>query len=212
MPSHLRTVAIVGIDGSGKSTQVRLLARTLEDAGARVVSVHPFGWKLLSLATSATTGPPARAEAFGPRTGAMRQMVALAELADIGAYLWIAQLRFRMLSLVSARPAWLLSDRSAVDVLIKQRRRGLLGDAFLSWWQRILPQPQVTVWLRTDPEVARDRDREFPPSYYEDLHELYGEASEQFGWCVLDSSGRTSAAVHDELMRVLGDQRNALMM
>ena len=205
--ARLSTVAVVGVDGSGKSTQTALLREALARSGARVAVIHPYGWQFLfflaprSTHRSDSTG---RAGGLSPRQRLVSGVVSAAELLDIGAYLWITHLRARVLSAQCPQTYWLLSDRSVVDVVVKHRRRRALPARVLQVWHRLVPHPRVTIWLSTDPAVAAQRDNDFPLSYYAESHRLYRHVSEEFGWQTVDTSDRTPEEVHSEILRTLG--------
>jgi dTMP kinase len=202
MGSLLRTVAVVGVDGSGKSTQAILLRQDLSRDGAQVVMIHPLGWKFLWITVPAGPAPFACGE--GASVGrTVRRIIALAELADISLYLWSTHLWYLAVAVTRRRVVWIVSDRSAADVLIKQWRRCSLPEPLLKFWYRVVPRPQLTIWLHTDPAVAAHRDTEFPLSYYEEFHELYERASKRFRWQVVTSSHLTVQGVRHEISQIM---------
>jgi dTMP kinase len=199
----LRSVALVGIDGSGKSTQTELLEQRLRTEGSSVVRIHPYGWKLLPLNARGPSLDGSSAD--GPSSSRLgRQLIALAELVDLGVYLWLATARVWLSRVLRRRRTVLLSDRSAAATLVKHRRRGTFGPGIVDRWYRLVPTPRRTVWLRVDPAEAASRDGDFGIDYYEEHHARYHAASEEFGWTVVDASGRSVDEVHAELTRVLG--------
>lgn len=189
----LYTVALVGIDGSGKSTQAALLRDYLQTCGYLTLGIHPFGCTLLGLRVSR--------EGRAPEPGRTRMRVhPLALLAawwEIFAtilYLWTAHARTLGQRLASSE-VWLVSDRSFDDVLLKHRRTGVLSARGARVLRRLVPRVMTTIWLRTTPETARARDGDFPPAYYHELHSLYTAAAAEYGWITVPTDDRLAVSI-----------------
>ncbi len=200
---HFHTVALVGMDGSGKSTQTTLLNEALAKQGARVIQIHPFGRKLLSvipdrvgLRSSSTGRRPA-----SPRLST--RMAAIAEILDIGLFVWAAYIWCMLLRLFGHRDVWLISDRSFDDILVKHRRLQSLSPSLLEHVRGLVPHPGVTIWLHTEPSIARARDNDFDSAYYEELHAIYSAVADRFGWRIVPTSGQPREAVFARIIEKL---------
>lgn len=208
------SVAIVGMDGSGKSTQARLLCAELRGRGKHVVAIHPFGRKLLVFVPERLAGHESEDERLRSQaekrwrpTGGVQRIFAVMELMDIGLYIWLAYIWAFLLSLVvsltSRGEVWLISDRSFDDLLIKHRRRGALSAKTLRRARRLTPVAEETIWLKTPPGVAMARDGEFDASYYEELYAGYEFAAKEYGWVILPTTDRSMEQVRAEVESVL---------
>ena len=193
MSGRLHAVALVGMDGAGKTTQAEAIRRHLARRSIRVVVVHPYGRKVLRI------HPPR-----GPRRGPARRVAALWDLLEIGAYLWLAFLRA---GLVAARPGarhvWIVGDRSFDDLVAKHERQHDLPGWLLGAARRLAPHFDRTIWLDVDPAVARLRDAEFEPEYYEACRAAYARLAGTAGWTVLSPNGDDPHAVFGEVRRLL---------
>jgi hypothetical protein len=201
----LRSVALVGIDGSGKSTQVQLLRRFLAEGDKRVVLIHPYGRKLLSFLPG--RWPAARAGNRGRHR--LQRAGAALEMLDIAAYIWAAYICCGVLALFGGRDVWLVSDRSFDDLLIKYRHLQTFSLPALTRLRRLVPCAQQTIWLQTEPEVAMRRDREFAPDYYRELHATYRLAAREQHWRIVPTSHRSRLAVATDIAGLLSLSRTA---
>lgn len=200
---RLHSVALVGMDGSGKSTQSTLLREALTQQGARVVLIHPFGRKLLSIIPSRLTPQPAT-ERPSSRPSPLARIAALAELIDIGLYLWAVAGVCWVLALIGRQDVWLVSDRSFDDLLVKHTRRGTLGRAVRSIVRKLVPTADTTIWLQTEPSVAMERDHDFQAAYYEELYALYQATAAEYGWQIVPTAGLSPHAVSASVVERLG--------
>jgi thymidylate kinase len=198
------SIALVGIDGSGKSTQARLLCQRLEAQDKRVLLIHPFGRKLLAFLPSGRQGTGASGSPSRGGRPALRRLAAVVELLDIAVYVWVAYVRSRAMALSGTSDAWLVSDRSFDDLLIKHRRLHTLPESGLAWARRLVPMAETTVWLNTEPRVAMQRDHDFGSEYYEELHQDYDAAARRYGWRIVPTSERSVDEISADVDAVVG--------
>ena len=204
--SWYHSVALVGADGSGKSTQVELLRRMLVQRPRRVqvFAVHPFGRKLLRVGTNSPVLPvSANVGPLREKPRLLRRVVAVADVLDIAFYLWLVHTRAAFAALIGGREVWLIGDRSIDDVLIKHRRQGTLSKRVAELIRGLVPRFEVTLWLQVEPQVGMRRDGDFDLSYYEELYAAYSAAAEQYGWRVVSEHGRTPEEVHASVVEGL---------
>ncbi len=203
LASRCRSVALVGMDGSGKSTQANRLCRILEARQTHVLLIHPFGRKALSFVPDRLASRIRGAE---KRVGRSRlaQLAAAVEMLDIAVYIWAAYIRAFAPALRTGCGAWLVSDRSFDDLLVKHRRLGTFSPGTLAAARRLVPLPQRTIWLHTEPEIAMGRDGEFEAGYYKGLHATYTFAAAQYAWDVVCTSNRSPDAVAADIERLVG--------
>ena len=204
-PSNLRTVAFVGIDGSGKSTQVRMLGDRLRERGAAVFVVHPYGSKLLGRVASGRPRPSRRLRVptadERPRAA---PAIALADFAELAAYLWAKLLRARIKAILAPRrQVWVIGDRSFDDVIAKHRRRRALPPVMLDRVRNLAPKFARTILLDVAPQVAFKRDQDFALSYYESVAALHREAARAHGYAVLDVTGATRDEVFQGVLSLI---------
>jgi dTMP kinase len=150
---RLRTVALVGIDGSGKTTQARQLATALAEWGLPATYRRNAGGRRWFGRLAA-----ALAAATGSTCSAARTMLLVESVLR-----WLAILRTLLRRSVTGEIA--IMDRYAVcqfasirahaktprpERLNRAERRARLA-------YRVFPQPDVTFLLAVDPAVAYDR-------------------------------------------------------
>lgn len=198
MARRCRSVAFVGIDGAGKSTQARMLCDLLRARGARPISLHPYGRPILKVMHwGAATG------GGGDQTQRpLATVLAWVDLAEILVYLWAQHARCALTTVLNSRDAWLVSDRSIDSTIVKHRLRHDLPDALLAFADRVAPHCQTTIWLRISPELAASRDRDFPLSSYIQMDEAHARAAVSRGWLVLP----VDAASPDALFVTIADR------
>jgi dTMP kinase len=140
-------ITLEGIDGTGKSTQMRLLVKHLRSRGHRVVVTRePGGTKL---------GEQIRAILLASQTC---RVAPLAELALI--YVARAQHLEEVVRPALARGQLVVSDRFNDASLAYQGHGRGLGEATVRAFDRIVCgriQPQLTLLLDLDPRVALAR-------------------------------------------------------
>lgn len=205
-------IAFSGVDGSGKSTQVKLLQerfRGLHKNTKRVwcrwrpITSLPLLTILrrLGYAEVHQTSSIGFVETRIPRNGGL-------------AFLWstLTQIdNFVKTGTMVVIPLMLgrtvICDRYVLDLMVEgmadlkdQPGRTRFGFKLL----RFLPRPQQAFLVRVDPRVAFERKPDMPTlSHFRARAELYNELADGLGVVVLDGSS-SPEAIHDEIWRRIG--------
>ncbi|MFG3690511.1 dTMP kinase [Micromonospora sp. NPDC047740] len=138
-------IALVGVDGSGKSTQARALARRLTARGVPAAYFENAGGRPLWNRLARALGRPDGVALFG------RTLYPALE-ATVRA---VAMARTVLVSRLTGRTAVL--DRWTWCQYVIMAARGDRGRRAVRAVYRIFPRPTVVCFLATTPEVARRR-------------------------------------------------------
>jgi dTMP kinase len=142
-----RTIALVGIDGSGKTTQAHLLAEDLAAAGWRAAYRRNAGGRHWFGRLAVRLGRADAEDLLGRRLMLVVESVLR----------WLAILRTLLRRAVTGEVA--VMDRYAVCQYASLRARGAApaAERRARWAYRLFPKPDVTLLLAVDPQVAHDR-------------------------------------------------------
>jgi dTMP kinase len=147
VPARLRTVALVGIDGSGKTTQAHLLADALAARGRPAAYRRNAGGRRWFGRLAAALGRRDAEDLLGRRS-----MLVIESLLR-----WLAILRTLLRRRMTGEIA--VMDRYAVCQYASLRAHGAKPAAErrarLAYW--LFPRPDVTFLLAVDPAVAYQR-------------------------------------------------------
>lgn len=191
-------VVLEGGDGSGKSTQVPLLAARLRDAGREVaVTREPGGTDLGAQIRSLVLG----GGAVAPVTEAL--LIAADRAEHVSAVIRPAL----------DRGAVVVSDRHVPSSLAYQgvaRGLGVEEVARLSAWATGGLEPDVVIVLDVPPgEAARrragpeDRMEREPDAFRSLVNQAYRDLAPRFGWTVIDGTAPV-AVVAGEIWKAVG--------
>lgn len=145
-----RLVAVVGLDGAGKTTQVLALGDWLNGAGVDAVvmpnqSLSPVRHSLMRIAHE--DGFADHLEMLGAST--LRLISACAKLAYLA----------RLNDLLASSDGIIVADRYTVCQYAAARAQGADNEAFLRRLNRALPEPDLTIFLDVEPDLALQRIR-----------------------------------------------------
>ena len=209
-PRRLRTVALVGIDGSGKTTLARRLAGDLAAAGLPATYRRNAGGRRWFGRVATALG----------RTDAEHLLGRRGILLIESVLRWLAIAR-TLLRQVFTRDIAVM-DRYAVCQYASLRSHAAAplpaqptrAERFARWAYRVFPDPDVTFLLAVDPAVAYDRiesrgyDHE-SMEYLSAATAAYRALPEYRGFVVVDANGtpdEVSAAIRAQLAAWLPDR------
>jgi dTMP kinase len=188
----LRTVALIGIDGSGKTTQARRIAAELTAAGHPATYHQNAGGRRWFGRFAERHGRADAEDLLGRRPMLFVESVLR----------WLAIVRALLLRARYGDIA--VMDRYAACQYASLRARGDgRGERLARFWYGLLPRPDVTFLLAVDPAVAQDRverrgyDHE-TVAYLTAADAAYRSSPEFAGVVVIDAN-RTPDEVNAEI-------------
>lgn len=194
----IRIVALVGIDGAGKTTQARELAGWLTARG------HPADYHQNAGGRRAL-GRLARR--LGRREA--DDLLGVRGLLFVEAILrWLAIARALLLSRLRRRVA--VMDRYSCCQYANIRARGARGERWARWLFGLFPAPDVTFFLAVAPGQAyarvelRGTDHE-DPDYLARADAAYRSLPEAAGFTVVDAGGTPGDVAADLRRALLGE-------
>ncbi|MBL7260410.1 dTMP kinase [Paractinoplanes lichenicola] len=194
-----RTIALVGMDGSGKTTQAHRLADELRAAGVNASYRRNAGGRHWFGRVAVRLGRADADDLLGRRTMLFVEAVLR----------WLAILRTLLRRAFTG--GTVVMDRYAYCQYASLRARGAkpAAERRARLAYRFFPRPDVTFLLDVTPEVAHDRieargyDSE-TMDYLASARAAYHSLPELAGFVVIDANGtpdEVSAAIHTELAR-----------
>jgi dTMP kinase len=144
-PSHGRIIALVGIDGSGKSTQAATLAAALRNRGERARAFENPGGRPVLDGVAHRLGRADGGALIG-RRGRVAMEITVRTVAIARAVAW-----------ARLTGGTAVMDRYAVCQLATMHARGDEGARLVSTLARLAPAPDALVYLKVDPTEAQRR-------------------------------------------------------
>lgn len=212
------TVALMGLDGTGKSTQAEALERSERASGRRVTRIHHASTKTPIVASLKRRyhsrlvallkrqGSHVQWSDAEPRTGSPSgDLVGVL----IGSYLLAGSFLKSLWYRGRYRRGTVVLDRCLLDDIVKVRWRFGALAGLGSWLMRFAPRPDVVVVFAGEPAVTFERKKTRNCSYAEYLGKrevLSAVLSEAAGagWRIVDVSidGKGPEEVHDRVLQI----------
>lgn len=188
-------VSFLGCDGSGKSAVIASLTTNLGSSGKKVSRGH---WRPFPFSSASTEGTPTVADdphGKEPR-GALSSVMKLGWLWLNWWLGWWKSLR------KDSRDGFVLFDRFHGDLLVDPRRYRYGGPMWVARLAcRLMPRPDLVLFLDADPEVLLSRKREVPREALVRSREAYLRLAESQPWIRVIDASRPLETVVAEVRR-----------
>jgi len=178
-------ISFSGIDGAGKSTQIKLLKKYLVGKGKKTyITEEMFGYFLLKPLIGllrSVTGSPSK----GP---VKRNRKALLKLWFIPAFADIWLMHFIKIRPMLKKYDVVIADRYYYDIWANLLYYGYVPNWAFHFFLKRLPGPDNRLFLKVGYKTVLKREAEFPPEYYKEQAKIYDTLSGIIQFYQLDAS------------------------
>jgi thymidylate kinase len=215
-----RLIVFVGIDGSGKTTQAKILVRGLAEKGIRVAYVW-CRWEPFFLRPLIKRWKNKNAERSDSGSAAIRNIKRKLLDRPLFRWLWLTSFFidyglqiFLKVRVKLIKNQLVISDRIFYDSIIDQavnlgKRSDWLLNSMDSLWMRIFfPEPQLVIYVDCPEDIAFSRKDDAPDvEYLIDRRKQYLKLAEKYGWMTVDGTmpvEKLANWIKDETLKRLG--------
>jgi thymidylate kinase len=199
----MKLITISGLDGSGKTTQVNLLEKSLKKKGAKVFRFHAISFSIANkFLKPKENKQPGKSES---KTTAGSFSVFLRKIA-----LLIDIFRFRHFYLMKnygKKYDFILADRYFYDQIVNikflEKNRAFKKTPL---WQKIaekyIIKPKQSFYLKISPEEILERDREIDQDkeYLIEKEKIYENFAGRWNLKILKASNKDKLSIHKKII------------
>lgn len=183
----MKLITLSGVDGSGKSTQLKLLKEKLEREGKKVFYFHAIEFSSANKLARTLKGK----KGFTPGSEKASTRASWLSLQLRKLFLSIDICRFNLLRKKLEREGYdyILSDRYFYDSIININY--LSKNTNVLWFEKYIPKPDHAFYFQITAEEIMKRDRipEQGINYLKDKIALFEQKKEVLGLVSIDASG-----------------------
>lgn len=210
-----RLVLLLGLDGSGKSTQARLLADAARDRGLRAKTVwarwDPLLLKPLILLGRRLARSSGEGTIGSEQAGLVMKRRLFRNRAARVIWAWAASFDHALYSLPKLYCAkhsadLVVSDRYFYDALVDMAVNFDTDVPAPRGLHHLFPRPDRVILLDADEAVLLNRGQDSSSAYLRDRRPHYLHLAKRMGWSVVDASNDIERVQHDIQRQVWADE------
>lgn len=194
-------IALIGLDGAGKTTLSELLADSLRKQGLKVYVIQPFRYFLLEPLMAVVR---VAAKLFRGSSNEARHPLLFRGKKPFLARQWpyLVALDNLFYDLIYIKPKllsgyYVISDRYFYDLAINFDYYGYSCKHAGRFYRRVVPKPDITFVLDLSPDKAIVRAEELDINYYRQQRKRYLNLARDFGFYIINAENSIKEVLND---------------